>query len=54
VGKTTLEENRENLTGAPYFTDGMRVVLILTKDMLTLEEIDRFDWERAIDHRERK
>ena len=54
VGKARLEEDRQNLTGDPYFTDGMRVVLVLTKDMLTIEEIDRFDWERAIDHRERK
>jgi hypothetical protein len=54
VGKTGLEENRQNLTGDPYFTDGMRMVMVVTKDMLTIEEIDRFDWELVRDHRERK
>lgn len=48
VGKTKLEDSRENLTGDPYFTDGLRVVLVLTKNLLTIDKVDNFTWERLI------
>ena len=44
VSKTRLDENRENLT------DGLRVVLMLTEEPTTIDQIERFDWERLIDH----
>ena len=36
---------RQNLTGDPYFTDGLRVVLILDKGPIPMNQIIELDWE---------
>jgi hypothetical protein len=45
VGKATPYRPRQNLTGDPYFTDGLRVVLILDKGPISLNQIVELDWE---------
>ncbi len=36
---------RKNLTGDPYFTDGKRLVLILSEEDLNMKRTDLLDWE---------
>jgi hypothetical protein len=45
VEPTTSNEPHRNLMNAPYWTDGRRVVLLLSNDSVPLEDIDFFDWE---------
>jgi hypothetical protein len=45
VGRATPYKPRQNLTGDPYFTDGLRVVLILDKGPISMNQIDGLDWE---------
>jgi len=45
VGRATPYRPRQNLTGDPYFTDGLRVVLILEKGPISLDQIETLDWE---------
>ncbi len=47
VGAATIDEPRENLTGDPYFTDGLRLVLFMSEDRVPLEEMDYILWERV-------
>jgi hypothetical protein len=53
VGEAPPPEPRRNLTGDPYFTDGLRAVLILSRRPSSLSEIEVFDWER-VQSRERE
>lgn len=43
VGVAALGEPRENLTGDPYFTDGLRVVLFVASEPTDIAEIRRMD-----------
>lgn len=43
VGAATFDEPRGNLTGDPYFTDGLRVVMFLSADAVAIDEIDLVD-----------
>ena len=45
VGRATPYRPRENLTGDPYFTDGLRAVLILEKGPISMNQILELDWE---------
>jgi hypothetical protein len=45
VGQATPYRPRQNLTGDPYFTDGLRVVLILDKGPIPMNQIVELDWE---------
>jgi hypothetical protein len=45
VGRATPSRPRQNLTGDPYFTDGLRVVLILDKGPISMNQIEGLDWE---------
>ncbi len=45
VGAAPYGSPRGNLTGDPYFTDGLRVVMWLSGDSLDMEEIEFLDWE---------
>ncbi len=47
VGEATRSEPRHNLTGDPYFTAGLRAVLMFDRRPYSFEEIQRFDWEEA-------
>ena len=43
VGAATFEQPRGNLTGDPYFTDGLRIVMFLSGDAVAIDEIEHFD-----------
>ena len=44
VGAAPLDEPRANLTGDPYYTDGLRVVLWFADDPVDLDEIEFARW----------
>ena len=43
VGAAAFEEPRGNLTGDPYFTDGLRIVLFLASEPTDISELTRFE-----------
>ena len=45
VGRATPSRPRENLTGDPYFTDGLRTVLFFDQGPISMDEIVELDWE---------
>lgn len=47
VGPAPRSDPRANLTGDPFFTDGLRVVLFFDRRPTTLGEIEMLDWERT-------
>ncbi len=49
VGPATPSAPHKNLTGDPYFTDGMRSVLLLDQGIYPLRDLKFFDWERPGD-----
>jgi hypothetical protein len=44
VGATPMDQPRGNLTGDPWFTDGMRVVLWIPSGLHDLDDIEYLDW----------
>jgi LssY C-terminus len=38
---------RHNLTGDPYFTDGLRLVLVLSRDPVAPEKVRNLGWDRT-------
>ena len=46
VGRATPSKPRANLTGDPYFTDGLRAVMILDHGPISLNQIRTLDWEQ--------
>jgi hypothetical protein len=49
VGAATPDEPRGNLTGDPYFTDGLRAVLFLSEERVPLERLRYIEWEEPVD-----
>jgi LssY C-terminus len=47
VGVSSLPDPRVNLTGEPYLTDGLRLVLFLNEPRRAFDQIDFLDWERV-------
>jgi hypothetical protein len=45
VGAAPIESPRQNLTGDPYFTDGMRTVLWVSSKPVAFEEVEFIEWE---------
>jgi hypothetical protein len=45
VGASRRSAPRENYTKDPYYTDGLRLVVFLTRDSVALDEIQWLDWE---------
>jgi len=45
VGRATPSKPRENLTGDPYFTDGLRAVILLDPGPTSVNQIRSLDWE---------
>jgi hypothetical protein len=45
VGRATPYKPKYNLTGDPYFTDGLRLVLILERGPISMNQIEGLDWE---------
>jgi hypothetical protein len=46
VGAAPRNQPRQNLTGDPYFTDGLRMVMFFQKRPTTLGDIEMLDWDR--------
>ncbi len=44
VGEAPIDAPRQNLTGDPYFTDGLRVVLWVAPELTSLDDIEYLDW----------
>jgi hypothetical protein len=47
VGAATRSKPRHNLTGDPYFTAGLRAVLMFDRRPYSFKEIQRFYWEES-------
>ena len=45
VGAAPISTPRRNLTGDPYFTDGLRAVLWISGDPVDFEEVEFVEWE---------
>ncbi|HZR80816.1 MAG TPA: LssY C-terminal domain-containing protein [Candidatus Binatia bacterium] len=45
VGRAAIGEPRSNLTGDPYFTDGLRAVFVLTEEPVSFRQIDILPWD---------
>jgi len=45
VGAVTFEEPHRKLMFAPWWTDGMREVYLLSDEPVPLTELDYFEWE---------
>jgi LssY C-terminus len=45
VGIAPVSAPRTNLTGDPYYTDGLRAVIFLSNQTTSLGDIDRLSWE---------
>jgi hypothetical protein len=45
VGASSMPDPRVNLTGDPYLTDGLRLVVFLGEPRGTFEHIEFLDWE---------
>jgi hypothetical protein len=44
VGAAPFDEPRGNLTGDPYFTDGLRIVLFVSSEPTDIGELTRVDF----------
>ena len=47
VGVSSMPDPRVNLTGDPYLTDGLRLVLFLNEPRRAFDQIEVLDWERV-------
>ena len=45
VGTSYAADPRVNKTGDPYFTDGLRAVMVLSDEPVGLDELEILDWE---------
>jgi hypothetical protein len=45
IGPAPISDPRKNLTGDPYFTDGLRVVLWISSKLTTFERVELMNWE---------
>ena len=48
VGVSSMPDPRVNLTGEPYLTDGLRLVLFLNEPRRSFDQIDFLDWEHVL------
>lgn len=49
VGAATIDDPRHNLTGDPYFTDGMRLVVWLSRSPVPPHEAEDLGWNESAD-----
>jgi hypothetical protein len=49
VGEATRENPRTNLTGDPYFTDGMRLVVWLSEEPVASHDAVNLRWNESTD-----
>ena len=52
VGAAPPTEPRENLTDDPYFTDGLRAVLVLSENPKPINEIKLLKWNWPLDYKD--
>ena len=45
VGFSTKDKPDYNLLGDPYYTDGLRLVVVFTDDPTAFDDINFLDWE---------
>ena len=45
VGAATPENPREILLGDPYWTDGHRLVMVISAEPVLMDKIDFFNWD---------
>jgi hypothetical protein len=45
VGAASEDEPRHNFTWSPYFTDGMRLVVLLSENPVPITNVDFYEWE---------
>lgn len=49
VGAAPYSEPRSNLTGDPYFTDGLRAILWVSSKPAALSDVGWIDWEKPVE-----
>ena len=49
AGRTSREHPAANLTGDPYFSDGLRAVMLISSKPVPEDHIDLLDWETPVD-----
>ncbi len=49
VGEASHDEPRHNLTGDPYYTDGLRAVIVISDEIVPLADVDILPWESLED-----
>jgi hypothetical protein len=47
VGRAPQDRPRVNLTGEPYFTDGLRAVMVISSKPGAEDEIKLLDWDSS-------
>jgi hypothetical protein len=53
VGAAPASASRTNLTGDPYYTDGLRAVIFLSNETTPLGSIERLPWNVPLAPREK-
>jgi len=49
VGEAPIDKPRANLAGDPYFTDGNRLLLFLSREPVPLEQVRNLNWNESTD-----
>ena len=44
VGEVSMDQPKGNLTGDPWFTDGYRIVLWVTSEPVSIDDVDFLEW----------
>jgi hypothetical protein len=44
VGEVPMDQPKGNLTGDPWFTDGYRIVLWVTSEPVSIDDVDFVEW----------
>jgi hypothetical protein len=48
-GRVPQEQPRDNLTGDPYFTDGLRAVMVISSTPVSEDKVDLLNWDASTD-----
>jgi hypothetical protein len=48
VGGATFDTPQHNLTGDPYFTDGLRIVMWVSSTPVSFQNVEIVEWEFPI------
>jgi hypothetical protein len=49
VGEASIDKPRQNLAGDPYFTDGNRLLMFLSREPVPLEKVRNLNWNESTD-----